>query len=236
MNVSRVRALVEQYFGDIPSGPPVPKITVPEVTLSGDQTLLLEDHVQLPRLYVAWHSSKVFTDDDAALDVLSAVLTEGGKSSRLYKRLVYDDQIAQDVSAFQQGRELAGSFWIVATARPGVGLTRIAEAIGEEISRVARDGVKAEERQRAVNGIETDFVRSLEHVGGFGGKADLLNEYHFLTGDPGYVRKDLARYHAVTAGDVASAAGRYLVGEPAVWLSVVPEGKTDLAASEANER
>jgi len=229
VNVSRVRRLVEKYFGGIPSGPPVPNVQVPDATLSADEHVVQEDAVKLPRLYVAWHSSKIFTDDDAALDVLAEVLTEG-KSSRLYRRLVYDEQIAQNVSASQEGRELAGSFWIVATARPGVSLARIATAIREEIARVAADGVTAEERERAVNGIETDFVRSLEHVGGFGGKADLLNEYNVLTGDPGYVRKDVARYEHVTAAAAAAAAARYLVGKPAVWLSVVPEGETELAA------
>ncbi len=229
VNVSRVRRLVEKYFGDIPSGPPLPKVEVPDATLAADQQLVLEDAVKLPRLYVAWHSSKIFTDDDAALDVLAEVLTEG-KSSRLYKRLVYDEQIAQNVSASQEGQELAGSFWIVATARPGVSLARIAEVIREEIARVASDGVESDEVERAVNGIETDFVRSLEHVGGFGGKADLLNEYNVLTGDPGYLRRDVARYEHVTPADVAAAAGRYLAGEPAVWLSVVPEGETGLAA------
>jgi zinc protease len=229
VNVSQVRRLVQKYFGSIPPGPPVPDVKVPDATLVADKTVALEDAVQLPRLYVAWPSSKLFTDDDAALDVLASVLTQG-KSSRLYKRLVYDEQIAQNVNAFQDGRELAGSFWIVATARPGVGLERIAEVIREEVARVARDGVRPEERERAVNGIETDFVRSLEHVGGFGGKADLLNEYNVFTGDPGYVRKDFARYRDVTPDEVAAATERYLVGKPAVWLSVVPDGKKDLAA------
>jgi zinc protease len=234
VNVSAVRRLVEKYFGDIPAGPPIPTVSAPDPSLSADKPLVLEDAVQLPRLYVAWHSPKGFTDEDAALDVLSAVLTEG-KSSRLYKRLVYDEQIAQDVSAFQDGNELGGTFWIIATAKPDVSLERIATVIREETRRLVSEGVATDERDRAVNGVETSFVRSLERVGGFGGKADRLNEYHLLVGTPGWVRQDLARYRRVDEAGVVEVARRWLVGQPAVWLSVVPRGRTDLAASTSEE-
>lgn len=231
---ARVRRLVEKYFGDIPSGPPIPEVTVPDPSLDGDKHLVLEDAVQLPRLYVAWHAPKGYTDDDAAMDVLSSVLTDG-KSSRLFKRLVYDEQIVQDVSAFQNGQEIAGAFWIIATAKPDVSLDRVATVIREELDRLVADGVQPEERERAVNGVETAFVRSLERVGGFGGKADRLNEYHFMTGTPGWVRHDLERYQNVTESDVVEGARRWLAGQPAVWLSVVPQGRTELAVSPGTE-
>jgi zinc protease len=231
---SEVRRLVEKYFGDVPSGPPIPPVTFPDPTLAAPKELVLEDAVQLPRLYVAWHSPKGYTDEDAALDVLSSVLTEG-KSSRLYKRLVYDEQIAADVSAFQDGMELGGAFWIIATAKPDVPLEKLASAVREELDRLVKQGVTSEERERAVNGVETSFVRSLERVGGFGGKADRLNEYHFMVGTPGWVRQDLARYQRVTEAGVAEVAGRWLAGKPAVWLSVVPQGRPDLAAKAGAE-
>ncbi|MHB1192634.1 MAG: M16 family metallopeptidase [Longimicrobiales bacterium] len=224
-----VRRLVEKYFGDIPAGPPIPEVTFPDPTLAADKELVLEDAVQLPRLYVAWHTPKGYTDEDAALDVLASVLTEG-KSSRLFKRLVYDEQVAQDVSAFQEGNELGGTFWIIVTAKPEVGLAVLASAVREELARVASGGVTEVERDRAVNGVETAFVRSLERVGGFGGKADRLNEYHFAMGTPGWVRHDLARYQRVAGPDVAGVAARWIAGKPAVWLSVVPRGRTELAA------
>jgi zinc protease len=230
VSVREARRLVEKYFGDIPSGPPIPEVTAPDPSIDADKLLVLEDAVQLPRLYVAWHSAKGVTDDDATLDVLSSVLTDG-KSSRLYKRLVFDEQIAQDVSAFQDGNSLGGTFWIIATAKPDVPLERIAAAIREETARLVADGVAAEERDRAVNGVETSFVRALERVGGFGGKADRLNEYHFMAGTPGWVRHDLARYQRVDGAAVAAVADRYVAGHPAVWLSVVPRGRADLAAS-----
>jgi len=230
VSLSRVRALVGKYFADIPSGPPIPAVQVPDASLPADRPVVLEDAVKLPRLYVAWHAPKIFTDEDAALDVLASVLTEG-KSSRLYKRLVYDEQIAQDVTAFQDGQELAGTFWIIATAKPDAELDGIAAAIREELDRVVSGGVAPEERERAVNGVETGFVRSLERVGGFGGKADRLNEYHFLAGTPGWARKDLERYRRVTEEGLKEVARRWLAGVPAVWLSVVPEGRPELAAS-----
>ena len=231
---SQVRRLVQKYFGDIPAGPPIPEATVPEARLAADVPTVLEDAVQLPRLYVAWHSTRHFTDEDAALDVLASVLSDG-KSSRLHRRLVYEDQIAQDVSAFQNGQELAGSFWIVATAKPDVPLGRLEAAIREELTRLATDGVEAREVERALNGIETDFVRSLQRLGGFGGKADRLNEYHFMAGSPGWVRRDLARYQRVTPAAVVEAATRWVAERPAVRLSVVPRGRPELAAGAARE-
>ncbi|MCG6956819.1 MAG: insulinase family protein, partial [Gemmatimonadetes bacterium] len=230
----QVRRLVETYFGAIPAGPPVPEVSMPDATLASDRSVVLEDDVQLPRLYVAWHSPRIFTDEDATMDVLASVLADG-KSSRLYKRLVYDEQIAQDVSAFQNSQELAGSFWIVATAKPDVSLAALESAMRQELERAASEGVDPVELERAVNGVETSFVRSLERVGGFGGKADRLNEYHFYAGSPGFVRRDLARYHQVREADVSTAARMYLVDRHAVWLSVVPRGRADLAAGAPGE-
>jgi zinc protease len=190
----------------------------------------LEDAVQLPRLYVAWHAPEMFTDDDAAMDVLASVLT-GGKSSRLHRRLVYEERIAQDVQAFQNGQERAGSFWIIATASPGGPLAPIAAIIREELELLVSRGVEAAELGRAVAGIETSFVRALDRVGGFGGKADRLNHYHFFAGTPGWARRDLLRYRSASKEAVAGLADRYLVSRPGVWLSVVPRGRTDLAAA-----
>ena len=231
VSVRRVRELVEKYFVDIPAGPPVPEVRVPDATLVADRDLVLEDRVRLPRLYLAWHTPKIFSDDDAAMDVLASVLSRG-KSSRLHRRLVYADEIAQDVRVFQDSRELGSVFWIVATARPGVGLAKVDAAIREELDRLVAEGVRGEEVERAVHQRETSFVRSLERVGGFGGKADRLNQYHFFAGDPGFARRDLARYQRLTPEAVAAAARRYVTGAHHVRLSVVPEGRGELAAGE----
>lgn len=223
-----VRRSVERWFGDLPAGPPRPETPVPAAALTAERRLHLEDDVQLPRLYMAWHAPECFAPDDAALEVLASILSDG-KDSRLHRRLVYQDRLAQDVSVFQHGQEAAGSFWIVVTARPGQPLGPVEETLREELERVVAEGVQEEELLRAVRGVESDFVRALERVGGFGGKADRLNEYLALTGDPGFAGQDLARYAAVGPDEVARAVRRWITGCPAVRLGVVPRGRTELA-------
>jgi zinc protease len=156
---------------------------------------------------------------DAALDVLSAVLADG-KNSRLYKRLVYDTQMAQDVTAYQESAALGGAFRIVATARPGHTAAELKQAIDEEIARVQQDGPTAREVERARNQIEASFYRRMQRVGGFGGKADLLNDYYASGGGPDFFAEDLARYTALTPADVQSAAREWLPAERRVELVV----------------
>jgi zinc protease len=191
--------------------------------------VVLEDKVQLPRLYMAWLSTAIFTPGDAELDLLASVLA-GGKNSRLYKRLVYDLQIAQDVSAFQESRKLDGSFQVIVTARSGHTLAEIEKIIQEEINRIKAEPPSERELQRAVNQYESSFLGRLERIGGFGGKADQLNAYYTYTGNPDYFNEDLARYKAVDVNDIRAAAQTYLRDDGRVILSVVPEGKKELAA------
>jgi zinc protease len=174
---------------------------------------------------MAWHSPASFAEGDAELDVAAGILADG-KASRLHRRLVYELQIAQSVQAFQNGGQLGSSFFIVVTARPDVPLSRIEREVRDELAAVAR-GVEAREVERARNKIETSFVDGLQDVGG---RADRLNLYAFYTGDPGFVARDLARYRAVTAEAVSNAVRTYLAEAPAVILSVVPKGRTELAA------
>ena len=147
----------------------------------------------------------------------------GGKNSRLYKRLVYDMQIAQDVSAFQQSGMLGSSFLIVATARPGKTLAEIQTVIDEEIDRLRREPPDAREVERAVNQIEASFYRRMERVGGFGGKADQLNAYYTAGGSPDYFAEDLARYTSLSPTDVQAAVVRWLPADRRVELLVEPE-------------
>lgn len=231
VDAAEVRELVERYFGDIPRGPEIPQVSPPPVSLDEDTYVVLEDEVPLPRLYMAWHSPAAFAEGDAALDMAACILAQG-KSSRLYHRLVYDDQIAQDVSAYQLSQELGSRFMLVATARPGVTLPRLAEAVRREIEALARPGPTSEEMERGLSQVEAGFVEGLERVGGFDGKADQLNRYYVLTGNPGYLRRDLDRYRRLTPEAVATAAQSYLLDGGAVVLSVVPRGRADLAAVE----
>ena len=156
-----------------PAPPPEP-MTIPGVALTGVQKKTITDRVQLPRLYLAWLTPRHFEPGDAALDMVADVLA-GGKNSRLYKRLVYDMQIAQDVSAFQESQALSSSFQIVATPRPGHTVAELQKVIDEEIQKLQREPPTAHELERSVNQIESSFYNRMERVGGFGGKADQLN-------------------------------------------------------------
>jgi len=226
-----VPRLVERYFGDIPRGPAVLRTPPPPVELGADAYATLEDRVQLPRVYNAWHTVKAFADDDASLDVLANVLA-GGRPSRLYKRLVYELQIATDVVAFQESGRIDGKFEVFTTARPGHELSELQRVIDEELKRLAAEGPTAREVERARNTFEAQFLARLERVGGFGGKADQLNFYNYFVGRPDYFQKDLDRYRKVTAADVQRVTRRYLVDARRVVLSVVPQGKPELAVTQ----
>jgi zinc protease len=226
-----VRLFVERYFGDIPRGPVVTRTPPPEVRLAGDIYAVLEDRVQVPRVYDTWHSVKAFADDDATLDVLANVLA-GGRSSRLYRRLVYELQVATDVVAFQDGGRIDGKFEVWATARPEHDLGELQRVIDEELGKLARTGPTAREVERAQNTFEAEFLSRMERIGGFGGKADQLNFYNYFVGTPDYFQRDLDRYRRVTAAQVQAAARRYLGDAHRVVLSVVPQGKPDLAVKQ----
>jgi zinc protease len=223
------KAWVARYFGDIPRGPAMPARPTPApVALARDTFLVLEDRVQLPRFYYTYPTVRAFAPDDAALDVLAYVLA-GDKNSRLYKRLVYDTQEAQDVSAAQYGSRLAGVFRVDVTPKPGIAPARLAAATDAEIARLARGGITARELARAQNTIRARFLDRLATVQS---KADLLNYYNYFVGTPDYARQDAARYDAVTAADVQRAATTYLM-KPRVVLTVVPEGKQTMMISAA---
>src|SRR5213083_606909 len=226
------RRLAERYFGDIPRGPAVARRSPPVVRLDADVSATLEDRVQVPRVYDVWHTVKAFGEGDAALDVVANILATG-RSSRLYKRLVYELQIATDVVAFQDGSRLDGKFELWATARPGHDLTELERVIEEEIQKLAQAGPTPREVERAQNSFEAQFLSRMERVGGFGGKADQLNFYNYFVGTPDYFEKDLDRYRKVTAADVQQAARHYLVDAHRVVLSVVPQGKPELAVQRA---
>jgi zinc protease len=223
------RRLVEKWFSDVPKGARVDPLAAPAAILAEEKRLTLEDRVQLPRLYMAWITPAHFQPGDEALDVLAGVLASG-RNSRLYKRLVYELQVAQDVSAAQQSQLLASIFLVTVTAREGHTLSEIESLVQQEIDRVKNAPPAAREVERAVNQFEASFYRAMERVGGFGGKADLLNAYEYETGRPDYYNEDLARYLALDARDVQATARRYLRDDERVILSVVPAGKTDLAA------
>ena len=224
IDLDRTQALVEKWFGEIARGAPVEPVAPPAAVLTGVKRQTVTDRVSLPRLYLGWLTPRAFAPGDATLDIVSSILADG-KNSRLYKRLVYDDQIAQDVSAFQNSNALGSSYLIVATARQGHTAAELQKAIDEEVDRLRRTPPDAREVQRALNQVEASFYRSMERVGGFGGKADQLNAYYFAGGGPDFFAEDLARYMSVSAADVQAAVIKWLPRDRRVELVVEPETK-----------
>ena len=225
---------VQAHFEEIASGPkPMPLQT--NVELASERRLLLEDRVELPRLYLAWLSPAMFTDGDAEMDLLSDLIANG-KVSRLYQALVYERRIASEVMAFQNSRELAGFWQLVATAAPGHTLEELQHAIDDELAKLLADGPTADEMERGHAQVEAQFVYRLQTLGGFGGKADQLNAYSVFLNDPGYFERDLARYESVTAEDLHRVARQYLRTDNRVALSVVPERKAIAGAAAFNTR
>ena len=225
--------MAEQYFGALAAGPAVDRVRA-DAKLAANATLVLEDRVELPRLYISWHSPAMFASDDAELDVVADVLTHG-KTSRLYKSLVYERRIATDVSAYQHSREMGGLFQIASTASAGVSLTELHTAILAAVVELGTNGPTASELERGLAQTEAQFIYRLQTVGGFGGKGDQLNAYNTFAGDPGYFARDRQRYFDVTSKAAVAAVNKWLVHAPSVSLSVVPKGRRDLALPEAQE-
>lgn len=215
--IESTKELVEKYFGGIQSGNSIPEVKREKQTLSKSKKVVHKDNVQLPRIYLAWHTDKAFSTDDAVLDILSEVLSSG-KSSRFYKSLVFEKQIAQDVSSFQYSARLAGSFIVASTAKPGIELDTIKEEICERIQDLVQNGIKEEELLRSKNSVISSFVYSLQKLDTI---TDQMNHYNFYLGEPNSFSADLARYEKVTAEEIINAAKKYLLN-PFVELHIIP--------------
>jgi zinc protease len=225
--------MARAYFEDIEPGPLVAPVRPAAVALTGETRLLLEDRVELPRLYMAWMTPAMFADDDAELDLAADILANG-KTSRLYKRLVYDERIATDVSAAQNSREVGGFVQVGATAAPGHTLAELERAIIDEIARLAAEGPTVDEIERGLVQAEAQFMFRLQTIGGFGGKSDQLNAYNTFIGDPDFFNRDLTRYQTVTRESLRDAVATHLTGRGRVTLSVVPRGRTVLAMPDSS--
>jgi len=218
---SETKALVEKYFGPIPSGSPVPKVNVKTPPIRKERRITVTDQVELPRVYMAWITNPIFNSGDAETDLLAQILG-GGKSSRLYKRLVYDKRIAQDVIAHQHSLSLGSVFYIQATAKPGISPEELEQEIDKELDAIRTEGVTDAELERARNTIESALIRGLETLGGFGGVADRLNQYNHFLGDPGYLVRDLRRYARGTTGALQKIALSKLKPKSRVVVYGVP--------------
>lgn len=225
-----VLELVRRHFEEIPAGPPIPVVVTgadpppDRRPRAEDLRLSLEDRVELPRLYLAWRSPRLFSEGDAGMDLLAELLA-GGKTSRLYRTLVHERRLATDVSASQGSRELESWFCLIATAAPGHELAELEQVISAELAELAEVGPEDAEMERSLTQVEVQFVYRLQTVGGFNGRSDQLNAYNTYTGDPGFMAADRARYRETTTEQVSALARR--LREPGrIALSVVPTGAT----------
>ena len=225
------RTLVERYFGDIPAGPDTERVGRADSALAGTVEMETTDSVQLPRLYMAWHTVPAFSERQPALDALAAVLGDG-RSSRLYKRLVYETRAARDVRVYHHDQEIAGEFMIQATANPGHSLDELEREIRDQIRRIHAGEVDDNEIQRAKNRIQASHVFQLERFGGFGGRADQLNYYNVMAGDPDFINRDMGRYETITVDEVSAAAGS--LGDAMAKLAIRPRAERSTAAPSAS--
>jgi zinc protease len=223
------KQLVEKYFGPLKRGSDVPPIAAKTPAIDAERRLIVKDHIELPRVYAGWITSPIFKTGDADAAVAAEILG-GGTSSRLYKRLVYEQQIAQSVSVVQYSLILGSVFEVILTARPGHTADELERALHAEFEALRRDGPQDAEVTRARNSIETRIIRQLESLGGFGGVADRLNMYNHFLHDPGYLAKDAERYRGVTAASIKAFAQEQLRPEARAIVHAVA-GEQDLGAA-----
>jgi zinc protease len=217
---------VEKYFGDIPSGPPVAHQEVWVARMTGTHREIVQDRVPQARIYKVWNMPEYGSTDADYLDLVSDCLSEG-KSSRFYKRLVYDDQIATDASAFTDLREIGGQFRVQATAKSGQDLAQVEKELDQELARFLKEGPTAEELQRVKTAYAASFIRGIERIGGFGGKSDRLAQSQVFRGDPAAYKISLKRVQDATAEDLKVAANRWLAdGVYVLEVHPFPEYKT----------
>lgn len=226
----QAKGWVEKYFGPIAKGADITRPAPPQPKLTGEVRKTYEDAIPLPRLSMVWHSVPQYTGDEAALDMLSSILSRG-RGSRLQSDLVYGKELAQNIFANNSTNEIAGLFQITATARPNKSLDEIEKEVNDEIEKIKKEPPTAEEMTRALNGIEAQTVFGLQTVLG---KSGALSNYAGYRGNPDYFQQDLDRYRKVTPADVQRVANTYLTGNRLVMSYVQRKGEAPRAAAEAN--
>jgi zinc protease len=226
---AEVKARVEKYFGDIPAGPPTTRQEQWVAKRTGSQRGIIYDRVPQSRVYQVWNVPGWGSADGEQLNLIGDLLSTG-KSSRLYKRLVYDQQIATSVNAYGDLREIGGLFVIEATTKPGGDLAQVERAVKEELARFLAGGPTPAELQRVKTGFRADFVRGVERIGGFGGKSDVLAQGEVWAGRPDFYKTRLQRVAAATPAEIRAVANRWL-SDGDYTLEVLPYGEHQVAAS-----
>jgi zinc protease len=221
---AKLKALLTKYFGPIPQGPAVEPVVVKTPAITTQKRATVTDTVQLPRLSVAWLTPPVFTPGDAETDLLVHILG-GGKASRLYRKLVYEQQIAQTVTCSLNALKLGSVAQCDLTAKPGVSLETLEAALWKEVASLQSEGPTQDELDRARTVDVTAKITGLQRLGGFGGVADTLDRYNQFLDDPGYLPKDIARYQAATLASVKQTASQNLGKDQSAVVECIPGKK-----------
>src|SRR6202166_1252931 len=235
IDAKTAREKVTKYFGDIPSGPPVAHQQVWVAKMAGTHRQVVQDRVPQARIYKVWNIPENGSAEGDYLDLVSDCLSSG-KSSRFYKRLVYEDQIATEAVAFTDLREIGGQFYVRATARPGKSIAQVEKEVDEELARFLKNGPTAEEMQRVKTQYQANFIRGIERIGGFGGKSDRLAQSEVFRGSPDAYKISLQRVHLATAEDLRAAAQRWLSdGVYILQVNSFPDYKTATAGADRSK-
>ncbi|MBL4674805.1 MAG: insulinase family protein, partial [Mucilaginibacter sp.] len=222
VNADSVYAKVVKFFGDIPPQSPVARQSSWTAKMSGTHEEIAEDRVPQARLQKTWNVPALGTKDATYLNLLKSILAEG-KTSRLYKKLVYDDQTASNVYAYVDEREISSQFVIIANAKPGVSLDSLDHTINRELSKVFSAGVTPAELERAKTTYFSDFIKGMEGIGGFGGKSDILAQYETFNGDADHYKTVQKWIKEANVADIKKIALAWLTdGE--YKLKIVPYG------------
>ncbi|HEX7424910.1 MAG TPA: insulinase family protein, partial [Terriglobales bacterium] len=230
-----VREKVAKYFGDIPSGPPVAHHQVWVAKMTGTHRQVVQDRVPQARIYKVWNIPEYGSAEADYLDLVSDCLSSG-KSSRFYKRLVYEDQIATDAGAFTDLREIGGQFLVRATARPGQSIAQVEKELDEELARFVKNGPTPDEMQRVKAQYQANFIRGIERIGGFGGKSDRLARSQVFRGSPDAYKISLKRVQLATAEDLRAAAQQWLSdGVYILEVDPFPDYKTASAGADRSK-
>jgi zinc protease len=235
IDVKTAKEKVEKYFGDIPAGPPVAHQEVWVAKMTGAHREIVQDRVPQARIYKVWNIPQ-YCSADADYLYLAGDILSTGKSSRLYKRLIYDDQIATNADAFTDSREIGGQFRIQVTAKPGQDLAKVEKETDEELARFLKSGPTPEELQRVKTEYIAGYIRGIERIGGFGGTSDRLAQSQVFCGDPEAYKISLKRVQNATADDLRAAADRWLTdGVFILEVHPFPEYKTASAGAERSK-
>jgi zinc protease len=226
---NQVKEWIASYFGEIPAGPPVEEVAVWIPELPNEKRIKSQERVQLTRLHYAWHTPPYYAEGDADMDLAAKILGQG-RTSRLYKRLVHEEKLAQDVNMFQSSGQISSALIAMITLRPDADPALVESIFDEELAKFAKSGPTGDELQRVKNAFEAEFIKGVQRIGSWGGKNDRLNRYNHYLGTPDYFRQDYERYMTRT-GDTVQEHFQRWIGPGRMVVEISPLGELQAMAA-----